>query len=70
MNNDKMAFSIDEAAKACSMGRVKLYQEINAGRLKIRKCGSRTLVLRKDLEDFLNNLEIDDMGLAPTKTKS
>ena len=52
----KPAYSIGEAATAIGIGRSKAYQEISAGRLKIRKIGRRTIIAHDDLVDFLNCL--------------
>jgi excisionase family DNA binding protein len=48
--------SIAEASALSGIGRTKIYQFIGEGRLKARKCGSRTLVLRDDLRAFLASL--------------
>lgn len=48
--------TIAEACAVCGIGRTKIYQAINDGSLKARKCGKRTLVLRGDLRDFLASL--------------
>ena len=55
---EKLAFSVDEACALSGLGRSYLYAEIKAGRLATRKAGSRTLVLRKDLEGFLESLPV------------
>ncbi len=53
----KVALSINEVLEEISIGRTKLYESINNGHLKALKCGRKTLILRKDLEDFLGNLK-------------
>lgn len=53
---DKLAFSISEAVRVSGLGRTKLYEEISAGHLPVRKLGSRTLVLAEDLRAFLKAL--------------
>jgi excisionase family DNA binding protein len=50
------AFSISEACSVAGIGRTTIYQAISDGKLKARKCGKRTLVLRDDLRDFLTSL--------------
>lgn len=55
-NLKKITYSIDEAAAQAGIGRVKLYAEIKAGRLKMKKCGSRSIILARDLEEWLNSL--------------
>jgi excisionase family DNA binding protein len=45
--------SIADVCKITGLGRSTVYAAIADGRLKARKCGSRTLILRSDLTDFL-----------------
>lgn len=49
-------FTINEISQYARISRTKIYAEIKAGRLKIRKCGTRTLVLSEDLYTWLHNL--------------
>ena len=57
MNNSttiqREGLSIAEACAAAGIGRTKLYEAIADGRLKARKLGKRTLILRDDLRQFL-----------------
>jgi excisionase family DNA binding protein len=57
MNNgttiQREGLSIAEACAAAGIGRTKLYEAIADGRLKARKLGKRTLILRDDLFQFL-----------------
>jgi excisionase family DNA binding protein len=41
--------SIPEAARRMGLGRSSLYKEINAGNIKVRKCGKRTLISVQDI---------------------
>ena len=50
--------SLLEACKVSGIGRTKLYEAIADGRLTARKCGSRTIILRADLERFLTSLPV------------
>lgn len=52
-----LSFSIEEAAKVVGIGRTKIYEAINQGSLKAKKFGKRTVILKNDLEIFLDNLE-------------
>lgn len=45
-----------EASAIAGIGRTKLYEAISQRKLKARKWGSRTIVLRSDLLRFLNAL--------------
>lgn len=53
---DKHTLSIAEVTKALGVGRSTLYALIKEGRLPVRKLGTRTLVLRSDLEAFIEAL--------------
>jgi len=48
MSASPVAYSVSEFLKAFAIGRTKFYQEINSGRLKARKLGTRTVVLASD----------------------
>lgn len=51
-----MAMSVPQAAILCGLSRAKLYQFIRSGQLKIRKCGSRTLIRYEDLQELVDSL--------------
>jgi excisionase family DNA binding protein len=59
---DAEALTIPEACAASRIGRTKIYEAINEGRLVARKLGKKTLILRSDLREFLTTL--------PTATES
>jgi excisionase family DNA binding protein len=48
--------TLAEASAVSGIGRTKLYEAIAQRRLKARKCGARTIVLRSDLLQFLISL--------------
>lgn len=52
----KLAYTIDEAVEAGAGGRTKVYEAINAGTLKAKKRGSRTVILAADLSRYLESL--------------
>ena len=56
--NQKLALSVDEAARHADSCRDKIYAAINTGKLRARKDGRRTVILAADLEAYLNNLPI------------
>lgn len=56
MNTDKLGFSIEEAVEFSGIGRTRIFAAINAGQLVARKFGRRTVILRRDLESFLDEL--------------
>jgi excisionase family DNA binding protein len=47
------ALSISDACEMAGVGRTTIYAAIAEGRLKARKLGRRTLILRDDLTHFL-----------------
>jgi excisionase family DNA binding protein len=53
----QLSFSIEEVQNLTGLGRTKVYAAINAGVLRARKFGKRTIILKEDLEAFLASLE-------------
>jgi hypothetical protein len=53
---DRLAYTIPDLIRDTGAGRSKIYQEIAAGRLKVRKLGKRTLVLHGDAMAWLEAL--------------
>lgn len=53
---NKLAYSIEEACAATSLGTTKLYELIGAGKIAARAEGRRTVILRDDLQTYLNSL--------------
>ena len=53
--DDRLAVGIMDAARLASVGRSTIYQSIKDGDLKARKAGRRTLILRNDLQAWLNS---------------
>jgi excisionase family DNA binding protein len=49
-----LAYSIDEACRVSSLGRTRLYQLINEGKLQVRKIGKRTLVPAASLRALID----------------
>ena len=50
------AMSVDEFCRWACIDRTKTYAEAKAGRLQLRKIGSKTVVLRADAELWLRSL--------------
>jgi excisionase family DNA binding protein len=50
--------SVTEACSVAGIGRTKIYEAISTGKLKARKFGKRTIILRTDLQDFLTQLPV------------
>jgi hypothetical protein len=58
------AMSLSEFCEDYNVGRTKAYEEINAGRLRARKCGKRTIVTADDAEEWLRWLPAIEPGAA------
>lgn len=54
LNQQKLAYTVNEVLAAIGIGRTKLYQEIAKGDLKTFKIGKRTLIASDDLMAWLN----------------
>jgi excisionase family DNA binding protein len=54
----KRAYSINEFCHVYELGRTKAYQEMNAGRLRAVKIGSKTIIRADDAEEWLANLTV------------
>jgi excisionase family DNA binding protein len=52
----KPTLSIAEFCAATTLGRTKVYAEIKQGRLKIVKCGRRSLIPVEELKAWLKRL--------------
>lgn len=55
--NDKLVYSVTEAAEALSIGRTLIYDLIRTGELRTLKIGHRRLVARADLDEFVARLQ-------------
>lgn len=51
--SEKLAYSIPDLMHASGLGRTFIYSEIAAGRLKVKKAGSRTIILPEDAQEWL-----------------
>ena len=54
----KRLLTVPEATFGYGLGRSKFYQEVAAGRIRLRKCGRRTLVSTDDMEAWAAGLPI------------
>ena len=55
---ERLAFSLTDAASAIGVAKSTLHELIATGKLPVRKLGRRSLVLRGDLEDYLQGLPV------------
>ncbi len=49
----RLSYSVPAFCKLTSLSRTTVYEAIKAGRLRIAKVGSRTLILSEDAQAFL-----------------
>jgi hypothetical protein len=52
------AMTVSEFCRWACLGRTKMYAEVKAGRIKLRKIGAKTVILRSDAEAWLHSLPI------------
>ena len=57
-DNHRGALSIDGFCKLYGLGRTCAYEQIKERRLRAVKCGSRTLILRRDAEAWARSLPV------------
>lgn len=60
----KLGYSVNEFSCASSVGRSKLYKDINAGILKVHKIGTRTVILPEDGKAYLTNAPIGEYPVS------
>ena len=51
---EPLAYSIADACRVTSLGRTRLYELINEGRIEVRKIGGRTLIPAESLHRLIN----------------
>lgn len=49
-------FKVSDAARYCSLSRSQFYKLLSKGLIRRKYCGSRTLIARASLDEFLSNL--------------
>ena len=54
LNTPKIAYSINEACQATSLGRTTIYNHIAAGRLPVIRVGGRTIIPADALHAFVS----------------
>lgn len=54
---ENLSFTIDHACTLVGVGRTKLYEALDTGKLPAKKWGKRTLILKADLEQYLSKLD-------------
>jgi excisionase family DNA binding protein len=64
MESDPLAYDIPTAAAMVGIGRTRMYEEIDAGRVLSVKIGTRRLVSRRALEQYIATLEQEATALV------
>lgn len=49
----KLAYSVQQISEQTTLSKAFLRNEIRAGRLKVKRCGRRVLILSDDLQAYL-----------------
>ncbi len=60
MNTEKFAYSVEEISEQTTLSKAFLRNEIRAGKLKVKRCGRRVLILKDDFMNYLNEGENKD----------
>ena len=50
---EPLAYSVDDACRVSSLGKTKLYELLNEGRLQVSKVGKRTLISAASLRALI-----------------
>jgi len=58
LQGERMAYRVREAADVLAISRSRFYELVAEGRIRILKEGARTLVRRRELERYLDDLEM------------
>ncbi len=53
-----VAYSVPDVLKMIGISRTTFYQLVRSGQIKVRKVGTRSVVLSKDLESWLDSLPV------------
>lgn len=57
----KLAYSVEEISEQTTLSKAFLRNEIRAGKLKVKRCGRRVLILKDDFMDYLNGENQDEL---------
>ena len=57
---NKMAYSVEEISDQTTLSKAFLRNEIRAGKLKVKRCGRRVLILKDDFMNYLNGENADE----------
>jgi excisionase family DNA binding protein len=57
---NKIAYSVEEISEQTTLSKPFLRNEIRAGKLKVKRCGRRVLILKDDFMNYLNGENKDE----------
>jgi excisionase family DNA binding protein len=60
VTDNKLAYSVEEISEHTTLSKAFLRNEIRAGKLKVKRCGRRVLILKDDFMDYLNGETKDE----------
>ena len=60
ITNYKFAYSVEEISEQTTLSKAFLRNEIRAGKLKVKRCGRRVLILKDDFMNYLNGETKDE----------
>ncbi len=60
VTNNKFAYSVEEISEQTTLSKAFLRNEIRAGKLKVKRCGRRVLILKDDFMNYLNGENADE----------
>lgn len=52
----KLAYTVRQFCEGIGIGHTKFYQEVSEGRIKIKKCGKRSLVTVEEAQRYVASL--------------
>ncbi len=60
VTENKLTYSVEELSEQTTLSKAFLRNEIRAGKLKVKRCGRRVLILKDDFMDYLNGENTDE----------
>lgn len=60
----RLGYSVEEFCKAAPKGRTKLYAEAKAGKIRLRKIGTKTIITMPDALEYMQSLPQAQLSAA------
>ncbi len=57
---NKLAYSVEQISEQTTLSKAFLRNEIRAGKLKVKRCGRRVLILKDDFMNYLDGENTDE----------